>query len=519
VGELGFWNVASNNPGMEYLVEPDHTVHTAGELLAANNQVVHGLRELGLPRRRHVAVLLPNGAPWLELLLAAAGRLVPGADQLPPRRPEIAYIVNDSGAKAFIAHERFAEEVPARRRRSSCPTGRASRWARSTGSAPTTELKAASPPTSPMTARRCADELHLGHHRQPKGVKRDLPELDPDTMVEMASFLNMLFGIQPFDDNVHLTVAPLYHTAVGQFTQNGLHAGHTVVLMDKWTPEGTLERIDRYRVTTSHMVPTMFTRCCACRRRPAQKYDVSSLRAMMHSAARARSTSSRRCSTGGATASGSTTPRPRAAAPWPRAPRTGARSPAPSASRGRSARSRSSTTTATSCPPGEIGTVWMRMGDRTFEYHGDEDKTRKSWNEQGFFTVGDAGEVDEDGWLFLRDRTSELIISGGVNIYPAETESVLFQHPAVLDVAVFGIPHEDWGEEVKAAVELAEGYAPSEELEQEILEHCREPAGGFKCRGRSTSSRTSRAPRRARSSSAAARPLLGGTAADLAAIP
>jgi long-chain acyl-CoA synthetase len=108
------------------------------------------------------------------------------------------------------------------------------------------------------------------------------------------------------------------------------------------------------------------------------------------------------------------------------------------------------------------------MGDISFEYHGDEEKTKKSWR-NGFFTVGDAGELDEDGWLFLRDRKSDMIISGGVNIYPAEIEGELLTHPKVGDAAVFGIPDEDWGEQIKAVVEPGDGVEGGPELEQELI--------------------------------------------------
>ena len=482
MGELGLWNIGQREPERLALVEPDHTPHTFGELLAANNQVVHGLRALGLERGDVVAALLPNGAAWLELLLAAqqAGwYLVPINYHLVG--PEIAYIVEDSGAKAFVAHERYADEV--RRAADEVALPETARFAvgEIPGFRPYAELKAGQPTSLPE--ERSAGALMnytSGTTGRPKGVKRSLPEIDPDSMVEMASFLNALFDIQPFDDNVHLTVAPLYHTAVGQFTQNALHAGHTVVLMDKWTPEGTLERIERYRVTTSHMVPTMFTRLLRLPDEVRERYDVSSLRAMIHSAAP--------CPVHvkqamldwwgdvvweyyGATEGGGTVASP---ADWRKKPGTVGK-PWPISE------IKVLDDDGNELPPGQVGTVWMRMGDRTFEYHGDEEKTRRSWNDRGFFTVGDAGELDEDGWLFLRDRTSELIISGGVNIYPAETEAALSEHPAVLDVAVFGIPHEDWGEEVKAAVELAEGHAPSTELEQELIGHCRDRLARFKC--------------------------------------
>ena len=129
--------------------------------------------------------------------------------------------------------------------------------------------------------------------------------------------------------------------------------------------------------------------------------------------------------------------------------------------------------------PHQIGTVYMKMAAGSFEYYKDQEKTRK--NRIGeFFTVGDVGELDEDGWLFLRDRKIDMIISGGANIYPTEIESVLLTHPKVGDAAVFGIPHDDWGEEVKAVIEPAEGVVAGPDLERDILEFCAGRLAQFK---------------------------------------
>jgi long-chain acyl-CoA synthetase len=130
-------------------------------------------------------------------------------------------------------------------------------------------------------------------------------------------------------------------------------------------------------------------------------------------------------------------------------------------------------------PPGEVGTVWMSMSGQTFKYHKDDEKTAKSWRGQ-YFTVGDAGYLDEDGYLFLADRKIDMIIAGGVNIYPAEIEAVLIQHPDVNDCAVFGIPHEDFGEEVKAAVELVPGVEASPAEEAKILDYLRDNVAKYK---------------------------------------
>lgn len=481
MASLGFWNIATDDPDRVAVVEPDHTEHTAGELLSACNQVVHGLRDLGLDKGDVVAVLMPNGAPFLEVLLATAQagwHLVPVNYHLVG--PEIAYIVEDSGAKAFITHEAFAHEAARAVAEVSLPADARLAVGQVPGFRAYDELKAGRPTTRPEDrASGALMNYTSGTTGRPKGVKRALSDVDPDTTAAAGTFLHSLFGIQAFDGHVHLTVAPLYHTAVGQFTQSALHSGHRVVLMDKWTPEGTLDRIQRYGVTTSHMVPTMFHRLLQLPDEVRASYDVSSLRTIIHSAAPCPvPTKHRMLDWWGpviweyyaATEGGGTVASPE---DWLRKPGT-VGCPWPT-----------STITVldddgNELPPGSIGTVWMRMGDRRFEYHGDPEKTRKSWNEQGFFTVGDAGELDEDGFLFLRDRKVDMIISGGVNIYPAETESVLLQHPKVGDCAVFGVPHDDLGEAIKAAVEPGEGVVAGPELEAELLAYCAENLAKFK---------------------------------------
>ncbi|MCU1586517.1 MAG: AMP-dependent synthetase and ligase [Frankiales bacterium] len=480
MGELGFWNIAASDPDRVVLIEPDYTEHTAGELLASCNQVVHGLRSIGVEKGDVVAILMPNCSAFLEILLAiqqAGFYLVPINYHLVG--PEIAYIINDSEAKAFITHEQLATE--AKRAAAEVSLDPKHMFAIGTveGFRPFSELKKGQPTTLPEDrATGGLMNYTSGTTGKPKGVKRPLPPIDPDTTAELGTFLHMLFGIESFDDNVHITVAPLYHTAVGQFTQNALHAGHQVVLMDKWTPEGTLERIDKYKVTTSHMVPTMFHRMLQLPEEDRAKYDVSSLRRMIHSAAPCPiPTKQRMLEWWGpviweyyaATEGGGTTASPE---DWLKKPGTvGNVWPGSEIV--------ILDDDGNELPPGQIGTVWMKMGDRTFEYHGDPEKTKKSWNAKGFFTVGDAGEMDEDGFLFLRDRKIDMIIAGGVNIYPAEIESVLLQHPKVNDAAVFGIPHPDLGEEIKAAIQPIDGVDPKE-LEPELVAYCNENLAKFK---------------------------------------
>ncbi|MFP5220277.1 MAG: acyl-CoA synthetase [Actinomycetes bacterium] len=480
MAQLGFWRIATEDPERVALVEPDGTEHRAGDLHDACNSVVHGLRALGVQKGDVVATLLPNSAA-LEVLLAVsqAGMYVVPINYHSVG-PEIAYIIEDSEAKAFIAHERFGAEAVRAAKEIALPTEARFAVGEIDGFRPYADLKAGQP-TTPPDDRAAGTLMNYtsGTTGKPKGVKRPLPPLDPDMMAEMQTFLHMLFGIENFADNVHLVVAPTYHTAVTQFMQTALHAGHRVVLMDKWTPEGTLERIEKYRVTTSHMVPTMFHRMLQLPDEERLKYDVSSLRHVIHSAAPCPvPTKHKMLEWWGpviweyyaATEGGGTTASPQ---DWLKKPGTVGKAWPGS-------KVKILDDDGNELPPGQIGTVWMKMGDRTFEYHKDPDKTKKSWNEQGFFTVGDAGELDEDGYLFLRDRKIDLIIAGGVNIYPAEIEAVLLQHPKVNDAAVFGVPDDDAGEQIKAAVQPADGVEAGPELERELIAYCQDNLAKYK---------------------------------------
>ena len=481
MSDSGFYQLAAASPDRVAVIDPDHTPHTAGELLADAHRITNGLRGLGMGTDDVVAVLLPNTGEYLQILLSvlqSGWHLVPINYHL--TASEVAYILDDSGAKAFITHERFADVARGVAEKSSLPAE--ARFAVGAVEGYTDFGQFVAAQSADQPGGRLAGGLMnytSGTTGRPKGVRRPLPDIDADTQAAMFGFLNFLFG-NDGPNHVHLAVAPLYHTAVMNFVQAALHHGQTVVLMDKWTPEGTLERIQRYGVTSTHMVPTMFHRLLKLSEDERSAYDVSSLSHVIHSAAPCPIPTKRAMLDWwgpviyeyyGATEGGGTLATPE---DWESKPGTVGK-PWPISE------IKVLDDDGNELPPGSIGTVWMKMGDRKFEYHGDKQKTASTWNEQGFFTVGDAGELDEDGFLFLRDRKSDMIISGGVNIYPAETESVLLQHPDVLDAAVFGIPSEDWGEEVKAAVELAEGVDRSPETEQALLAYCAEHLAKYKC--------------------------------------
>ncbi|MEV5597727.1 acyl-CoA synthetase [Streptomyces sp. NPDC052496] len=474
----GFWAQAAADPGRTVLIAPDGEEWTAARLHAACNRLVHGLRAAGLERGDAFAVVLPNGVELFTAYLAATQAgfyLVPVNHHLVG--PEIAWIVGDSEAKALIAHERFADAARAAADEAGLPPGHRYAVGEVPGFRPYAALLDGQPETPPQD-RTLGWVMNYtsGTTGRPRGIRRPLsgrlPEESP-----LGGFLG-IFGIRPFGGNVHLVCSPLYHTAVLQFAGASLHIGHRVVLMDKWTPEEMLRLIDTYRCTHTHMVPTQFHRLLALPEEVRARYDVTSMRHAIHGAAPCPEHVKRAMidwwgscveeyyaasEGGGAFAT---------AEDWLKKPGTvGKAWPISELAVFDDDGNR--------LPPGELGTVYLKMTTGGFSYHKDEGKTRK--NRIGdFFTVGDLGHLDEDGYLFLRDRKIDMIISGGVNIYPAEIEAALLTHPAVADAAAFGIPHDDWGEQVKAVVEPADGYPAGPELADAILAHCAERLAGYK---------------------------------------
>jgi long-chain acyl-CoA synthetase len=478
--ELGFWSIAATQPDRLALIDPEERPVRAGELLAAANQLVYGLRELGLRPGDAVAIVLPNSVEVFELYLAAlqAGfYLVPINWHLVG--PEIAYILADSEAKAFVAHERFAAECARAATEAGLPPDRCFAVGTIEGFTPYAALKEGRPTTAPPDRTTGAVMNYTsGTTGRPKGVRRPLPGVAPEQVALSFGGILMLFGLQPFDDNVHLCGSPLYHTAVLVFAGASVHMGHTVVVMDKWSPEETLRLIERYRVTHTHMVPTQFHRLLALPDDVKHRYDLSSLRHVIHAAAPCPVDIKRRmiewwgpvideyyaASEGGGTIVFSDE--------WLKKPGTVGR-PWPNSE------VVILDDDGNPLPPGQVGTVYMHMATADFEYYKDKEKTEK--NRRGkYFTVGDVGYFDEDGYLFLCDRKADMIISGGANIYPAEIEGVLLTHPKVADAAVFGIPNEDWGEEIKAVIEPAPGVEPGDALAAEILDFLKGRLANFK---------------------------------------
>jgi long-chain acyl-CoA synthetase len=463
VTALGLWAIAEAEPGRAAIFEPNGRTVSYSELASRADQYGRGLQGIGLGPGDTVAGLLPNGTDAVALFFAAAQTglyVVPLNWHLTAL--EVAYILADSGARAFVAHERFAGVAADAADAAGIDPGARFAAGPIPGFAPLDALGAdRSGRPEPRTAG-APMTYTSGTSGRPKGVRRPLTGEDPDKLSPIAGWFFGLFGLAPLDDNVHLCCSPLYHTAVLNFATISLQLGHPVVLMDHFEPEELLALTERHRVTHTHMVPTQFRRLLALPQPVRDRYDTSSLRAAIHSAAPCPPDVKRQmiewwgpvvteyyaASEGGGTAI--TAPewlaRPGSVGtPW------------------LGTEVRVLDENGDDVPPGQTGLVYLRMGASTFDYHNDQEKTKAS-RARGMFTVGDIGYLDTDGYLYLCDRKSDMIISGGVNIYPAEIEVALSGHPAVADVAVFGIPHDDWGEEIKAVVQPAPGTEPGPDL-------------------------------------------------------
>ncbi|WP_200262240.1 acyl-CoA synthetase [Streptomyces sp. HSG2] len=476
---VGFWAQATEDPGRVVLVAPDGTEVTAGRLHAEANRLVGGLRAAGVRRGDAFAVILPNGVEFLTAHLAAtqAGLyLVPINHHLVGA--EVAWILADSGAGLLVAHARYADTAREAADAAGLPPARRHLvGGEAEGFRPYGDLGAGrsdAPP--PDRTLGWVMNYTSGTTGRPRGVRRPLPGAVPED-THLGGFLG-IFGIRPHEDNVHLVCSPLYHTAVLQFAAASLHLGHRVVVMDKWTPRETLRLVERYRCTHTHMVPTQFHRLLALPDEVKERHDLSSMRHAVHGAAPCPEHVKRAmidwwgpcveeyyaASEGGGTFA--------TARDWLRKPGTVGRAwPISEIA--------VLDDEGEPLPPGRVGTVYMRMTTGGFAYHKDAEKTRDG-RVGDYFTVGDLGYLDEEGYLFLRDRKIDLIISGGVNVYPAEIEAVLLAHPAVADAAVVGAPDEDRGEEVRAFVEPEEGHAADPALAEDILRHCAARLAGYK---------------------------------------
>jgi acyl-CoA synthetase (AMP-forming)/AMP-acid ligase II len=446
------------------------------------NRVAHLLRDAGLRRGDHISVFMENCPEMLEIEAAAERTgLYYTLVNSHLSSEEVAYIVTDSESRVLFGSvnkrdvvESAAENCPGLERMFmvglEAAAGRWESYEQSISAFPAEPV-----PDESMGSPMLYSSGTTGH---PKGIYRELPAGSPDEQPDQTVFFRYLWGLH--EDMVYLNPAPLYHSAPQRSVSLALTLGATSVVMERFDPEEWLRLVERYRVTTCQMVPTMFSRLLRLPDHVRLKYDTSSLQTIIHAAAPC------------------PVPVKQAMIDWV----------GPILNEYYAATEGNGFTFCTSedwmkhpgtvgrallgellildengneCPTGVDGTVWFR-GATNFEYYRDPKKTAESRSSDGqSSTVGDVGHVDEEGWLYLTDRKSYMIISGGVNIYPQETENLLATHPAVMDAAVLGVPNEDLGEEVKAVVQLVEPGRAGEEMEAELIRFCREHLAHFKC--------------------------------------
>lgn len=451
---VGFRAWAQAEPELTALIDVDDTAWTYGELIAEVNRLSHGLRDrYGLTRGDTVACVMTNAPQMVALYLAAMQSglyLVTVNYHL--TRHEIAYILADSGAQVAFCSPR-AEEAVVRAADGTIPVvvdGDPAHGA--TAWEAVTDARSAEAPTAvPLGSLMMYTSGTTG---RPKGVRRPLSDTDVDAGAKTYAWLFQAFGMDRAAFGRWLVSAPLYHSANITPAIGALHAGGTMVLMEGWTPEAFLERVERHAVTGSSMVPTHFSRLLHLPDEVRSAADVSSIRYLLHGAAPCPVETKKQILEWfgpvvyeyyGSTEVGTTIAGPEE---WLAKPGTVGRPASISTlaildERGHEV------------PTGDVGIVYMRQGDDQVEYHNDPDKTARSRARGGLVTVWDMGYVDEDGFLFLTGRASEMMLVGGVNVYPVEIESVLLDHPLVADAGVVSHQDPDLGEVPRAHVVLA----------------------------------------------------------------
>ncbi|MFJ8861823.1 AMP-binding protein [Streptomyces sp. NPDC102451] len=471
----GFWRAAAARPEHPAVIEASGTVTTYGALRERVDRLSHVLRDRGTGTNSTVSVLLPNGVELLALQLAA---LQIGANFTPVNRHltagETAYILQDSNATVFVSHERYAKVA----RHSADEAGIPERGRLSVGTVDGfAGLSGLGKQFSgPVTDRTAGALLYYssGTTGRPKGIRRQLTGLSPEE--DARNQLDAMFGVFGLGpDDVNLSLAPLYHAAPNSMALLSLHAGNTVVLAERFDPEQSLALAEKHRVTWGFLVPTMFHRWLALPESVRRSYDLSAFRTMLHSGAPCPVETKRALIDWlgpvpiefyGSTESGMVAMI--RAEEWAEHPRSVGQ-----ALPGKEFKIFDEE--GNELPAGEPGLIHVR-GSRPFDYLGDAARTA-SCRRGDFYAPGDIGYLDADGRLFMCDRRTDLIISGGVNIYPAEIEGELLQHPAVSDAVVIGVPHPEWGHTVTALVSLYPGHSVTPE---ELEAHSRDRLAGFK---------------------------------------
>lgn len=476
---VGFWNWAALEPDRLAVVDPAERQVSFGELHAACNQVANGLHALGLQRGDGIAVILPNAVEFYEVFLAALqiGLYFTPINHFLTAR-ESAYVLADCEAKVLVSHSQFAETTLGVLAESDFAASNCLAVGEIDGLPSYAEFKAQQAATPPADRSAGTSMVYTsGTTGKPKGVRSPLPDGSPENPTAIRAATGELIGWQPGND-AYLLNGPLHHSAPIAFSTLALHFGHTVVMTDKWDAERVLALIDRYHVTNTQMVPIHFHRLVKLPEAVKRRYDVSSVASILHSAAPCPVPVKQEViewfgpvvyeyyggTEGGVTQCNShewLTKPGTVGKPWP------------------GVEIRILDEDMQPLSASEIGAVYFKTPAGPPEYFKDPAKSQSARHGE-FFTLGEMGYLDEDGWLFLVDRKADMLVSGGVNIYPAEIEAVLLQHPKIQDAAVFGIPNEEWGEEVKAVLEPTAAAPAGDSLAEEVLAFCEDKLARYK---------------------------------------
>jgi long-chain acyl-CoA synthetase len=463
-----------------YVMAGSGQVITYTDLERGSNQAAHLFRSLGLARGDHLAICLENHPAFLQICWGAfrAG-LYFTAISYRLQAEEVEYIVNDCEAKVVVTSSYLADTFNGFKsnlvNQPQCfmldgVVDGAQSW----------ETAIAAMPQTPIVDESYGQSLlySSGTTGRPKGVKKPLIDIPWGEKVEVFEAARERYVFDAA--TVYLSSAPLYHAAPLGFNLNVLRFGGTCIVMEQFDGLQALELIERFKVTHSQWVPTMFVRMLKLPAQEREQYDLSSHRFAVHAAAPCPVAVKQAMIDwwgpiileyyAGTEGNGSTAI---SSEEWLSHP----------GSVGRAAgncRLHILDDEGHEVAVGEVGGVYFEGGGQ-FEYLGDSDKTDSSRSSQGWTTLGDVGHVDGEGYLYLTDRKSFMIISGGVNIYPQEAENILISHPAVADVAVFGIPDEEFGEQVKAVVQPMSMVDAGPELEAELIAFARSKIAHLKC--------------------------------------
>jgi long-chain acyl-CoA synthetase len=454
-------------------------VTTYAELDGESRRLARLLYERGLRPGDTIAVLLENGPRFLAATWAAQRsglRYVPVNWHLTVA--EAGYVVADSGAQALITSAALADTATA------VAAGTDVLTIKLMDGAPAPGFESYPDAVESTSDQPVPDELEgaamfysSGTTGRPKGIKPALTGNPFGTSGRLDQLLSTLYGFGA--DTTYLSPGPLYHAAPLGYSMATIKLGGTVVVMERFDAEQTLALVERHRVSAAQFVPTMFVRMLKLPDQTRTKYDLSSLRTAVHAAAPCPVPVKHEMIDwlgpilyeyyAGSEGNGFIV----IDSPgWLARPGT-VGVPAYGAVH-------ITDDTGAELPPGEVGMIWLES-ESTFSYHNDPVKTAAAYNDKGWSTLGDLGHVDADGYLFLSDRRTDLIISGGVNVYPAEVEQALIVHPAVRDVAVVGIPDDDLGQRVAAVVQVEPPAQASPELAAALLDWCRDRLARVKC--------------------------------------